>query len=80
MKDIIYGAIFSVVMIGFAYAADQRIDQRVEAAIDSYDERQINRDLEQIIMLEETAPELVTRRDKAERRILEKQLQQLRAE
>ena len=77
MKELIYGSIAAIVMTGFAYAMDQRVDERVENAIDSYDERQITRDIEQIILLEETAPDLVTSRDKAERRILEKQLNQL---
>jgi len=78
MKEIIYGAIATVVMVGLAYAADKRIDERVGQAIDSYDERQINREIEQIILLENTAPDLVTARDRAEKKILEKQLERLR--
>jgi len=78
MKEIIYGAIVTVVMVGLAYAADKRIDERVGQAIDSYDERQINREIEQIILLENTAPDLVTARDRAEKKILEKQLERLR--
>ena len=80
MRELIYGVVLTIVLSGFAYAMDQRVDERVQDAIDSYDERQITRDIEQIILLEETAPDLVTARDKAERRILEKQLQQLRME
>ena len=80
MREIIYGAVAAIVMSGFAYAMDGRVDERVKAAIDSYDQRQITRAIEQIILLEETAPDLVTPRDTADKRILEKQLEQLRME
>ena len=33
VKEIIYGAIGTIVFTGFAYAMDQRIDERVQTAI-----------------------------------------------
>ncbi len=38
VKEIIYGAIGTIVLTGFAYAMDQRIDERVQTAINASEE------------------------------------------
>ena len=79
MKSLIYGAVFSVVCAGLVFAADQRIDQRVQTAIDSFQEQEIDRQIQFYITKEQLAPGSVTPDDRVNRQVLERQLEQIRS-
>ena len=78
VKEIIYGAVASIVLTGFAYAMDQRIDQRVQAAINASEERRLESQLNFYIIKDETAG--LTGEDRINQQIIERQLQKLRAQ
>lgn len=80
MKQLIVGAIFTAVCAGLAFAADQRIDQRVQVAIGEFQQQEIERQIQFIIMKEAMAPEAVTMDDRVNKQVLERQLNQLRSE
>jgi len=77
VKEIIYGAVASIVLTGFAYAMDQRIDQRVQAAINASEERRLESQLNFYDIKEETAG--LSGEDRINQQIIERQLQKLRA-
>ena len=78
VKEIIYGAVATIVLTGFAYAMDQRIDQRVEAAINASEQRRLENDINFYIIKDETVG--LTNEDRINRQIKERQLQKLRAQ
>ncbi len=79
MKQLIIGAIFSVVCAGLVFAADQRIDQRVQSAIQSFQEQELMRQQTFYITKGQLAPDKVTPDDKINLIVIEKQLEELRS-
>jgi hypothetical protein len=77
MRDWLYGTVLTIAFVGFAFAADQRIDTRVQAAINSFNEQQIENQLEFYIIKAEMSG--LTPEDKINQKILEKQLEKLRS-
>ena len=77
IKKILIGLIIPIVIGGLAYAADQRIDQRVQFAIDDFQKQEIRRKIEFYIMKEEFAPNEITSDDRINKKILERQLKRL---
>ena len=77
VREIIYGAVATVVLSGFAYAMDQRIDQRVQQAIDASNEQRIENDIEFYIIKENTVG--LSAEDRINMQIKERQLQKLRS-
>jgi uncharacterized protein YpmB len=78
VKEIIYTAVATIVLTGFAYAMDQRIDQRVEAAINASEQRRLENQINFYLIKEETAG--LTGEDRINQSIIERQLQKLRAQ
>lgn len=78
VKEIIYGAIGTIVLTGFAYAMDQRIDERVETAINASEERRLESQLNFYDIKQETAG--LSGEDRINQQIIERQLQKLRAQ
>ena len=77
VKEIIYGAVATIVLTGFAYAMDQRIDQRVQQAIDASNEQRLESDIQFYIIKDETVG--LTNEDRINMQIKERQLQKLRS-
>lgn len=80
MKQLIYGALFTVVCTGLVYAMDQRVDQRIQQAIGAWQEQDVEHRIHFYLMKQELAPESVTPDDRINQEILERQLKQLRGE
>ena len=78
VREIIYGAVATIVLTGFAYAMDQRIDERVQAAINASEERRLESDITFYLIKEETVG--LTGEDRINMQIKERQLQKLRAQ
>lgn len=78
MKDLIYGVILTVVCAGLVFAADQRIDQRVQVAIDELQVQTTEKQIQFYIMKEALAPDAITPDDRVNRQVLERQLEGLR--
>ena len=79
LKEWAIGVGATVALAGLAFAADQRIDQRVQQAIGAFQQQEIERQIQFYVTKEELAPEAVTPDDRVNRVILERQLKQLRA-
>jgi len=77
VKEIIYGAVATSIFNGFAYAMDQRIDQRVQQAIDASNEQRLESDIQFYIIKDETVG--LTNEDRINMQIKERQLQKLRS-
>ena len=77
IKKTLIGLLIPLVIAGLAYAADQRIDQRIQFAIDDFQRQDIRRKIEFYIMKEEFAPEEMTSDDRINKKILERQLKRL---
>lgn len=75
----IYGAVGVLVIAGLGYAADQRIDTRVQQAIGKFQEQEIERQIQFYITKDQLAPDSVTPDDKVNRQVLERQLKQIRS-
>jgi len=78
VREIIIGAVATIVLTGFAYAMDQRIDQRVETAINASEQRRLESDIQFFIIKDETVG--LTNEDRINMQIKERQLQKLRAQ
>lgn len=77
MRDLIYAGIFGITVAGLSYAADQRIDERVSQAIENFQINEINRQIDFYVTKEVLSPESVTPDDRVNRKVLERQLNQL---
>jgi hypothetical protein len=75
IKIWLLGVVGTIVMIGLAYAADGRIDSRVQEGINAFQIQTINRELDFYIIKEETSS--LTSDDKIRKRILQKQKRDL---
>ena len=78
VREIIIGAVATIVLTGFAYAMDQRIDQRVETAINASEQRSLESDIEFYLIKEQTTG--LSAEDRINMQIKERQLQKLRAQ
>lgn len=76
MKQLIYGAAFAIFCTGAVFAVDERIDQRVQVAIDANVEQTIENKLEFYVMKKEMMG--LSGEDKINEKILEMQLNKLR--
>lgn len=77
MRDMIYAGIFGITVAGLSYAADEKIDRRVEGAIQDFERRQITRQIDFYDTKQELSPESITPDDRVNRKVLERQLRQL---
>jgi hypothetical protein len=82
MKDLIikslWPVLFAVVITGLAYAGDQRIDQRVQAAIKESNAERLEQEIEFYIIKQETAG--LSSEDRINMQIKERQLLKLRGQ
>ena len=78
IKKLLYALIFSVVIAGLSYAADQRIDMRVQQAINASEERSLERQI-QFYIIKKNMPGGLSTEDKINKEILERQLKDLKA-
>ena len=75
----LYGAAGVLMIAGLGFAADQRIDTRVQQAIGQFQQQEIERQIQFYITKSQLAPDKVTPDDNVNRQVLERQLQQLRS-